>query len=313
MAHPFRHIQYPEIESATNSFDQVIGRGGFGIVYKGTMTYEDGNREDVAIKRMSAESTQGVAEFESEVDTLPNLRHCNIVALRGYCVHENEKILVYEYMSFGTLNDHLHTRRTPLSWANRLNIFITASHGLQYLHNYVADDSALIHGDFKSSNILLNERFEAKISDFGLSKTCRKDQPSTYVIAGIRGTFGTIDPSLFQTGRLRRKSDVYAFGVLMLEVLCRKRVLSDVATYGDDGSVVTWGLDHIKQGKFKEIIDEEIRGEISSKGLKKLSSIIKSCLHRDPDPRPTMTDVVQDLEKLQTGSNRSWWERLRFI
>ncbi|KAJ0804007.1 putative protein kinase RLK-Pelle-CrRLK1L-1 family [Helianthus annuus] len=144
----------------------------------------------VAIKRLASESRQGAAEFEAEVKMLSTLRHRNIVSLIGCCIHEQEKILVYEYMSKGSLSDHLHKRGTSLSWIRRLNICLDAGRGLSYLHNNVAVDYGVIHRDFKSENILLHESWTAKVSDFGLSKACPTNQLSDYVNASCKGTFG---------------------------------------------------------------------------------------------------------------------------
>ncbi|KAK1436818.1 hypothetical protein QVD17_02602 [Tagetes erecta] len=291
---PFRHIEYHEIENATDNFadSSLLGRGGFGKVYKGNIN--SGSSEVVAaFKRMYPESIQGPQQFQAEVQTLSRLRHCNIVALIGYCDHGNEKILVYEYMPRGTLQDHLHTQRTALSWLQRLNICITVGRGLHYLHDGTDVDSGVIHGDVKSANVLLHESMEAKISDFGLARTCSKTH-SSYINTGAKGTFGYIDPTFFDTGKLRRKSDVYSFGVLMLEVLCRKPVLGETI-YGEGESLVTWSQARIKHGSFEEITDSDIWEEIHPKCLKKFVTIAESCLQRDQDPRPTMAKVLEDL------------------
>ncbi|XP_076954336.1 putative receptor-like protein kinase At5g39000 [Bidens hawaiensis] len=198
-------------------------------------------------------------------------------------------------MPNGTLDDHLHKLRTPLSWDRRLKICIHAGCGLRFLHNETGIDSGIIHRDVKSSNILLHENWAAKISDFGLSKTCPTNQPSTYVKTRVKGSFGYFDPRYYHTGMLTRKSDVYAFGVVLLEVLCRKRAV-DKTLDEDQWSLVGWVQDSIKEGKLKHITDSKIRGEISSKSLKEFVKLVDRCLQENPKQRPTMVEVVAGLE-----------------
>ncbi|KAJ9550705.1 hypothetical protein OSB04_014750 [Centaurea solstitialis] len=297
-----RHFEFPEILQATNNFDEslVIGRGGFGKVYKGNVM-NGSSLVVVAIKRLESTSSQGAAEFWAEVEMLSGLRHCNLVSLIGYCNYEKEKIIVYEYMSNGTLADHLHRHGTPLSWIQRLKICIGAGRGLHYLHTGTRIEVAIIHRDVKTSNILLHENWAAKISDFGLSKSGPTDQPSTYVNTKVRGTFGYLDPDYYATGKLTRKSDVYAFGVVLLEVLCRKRAV-DRSLDEEQWNLARWAQESIKEGKLKNIIDSDIRGQISPKCLKEFVLIAKRCLHNDPKKRPTMADVVGRLESILNDS-----------
>ncbi|GKC40238.1 receptor-like protein kinase FERONIA, partial [Tanacetum coccineum] len=198
-----RHFDFFEIQLATNYFDEslVIGHGGFGKVYKGNVI-NGASLVTAAIKRLDPMSSQGAAEFWTEVEMLSKLRHCNLVSLIGHCNYEKELILVYGYMPNGTLEDHLHKLGTTLSWVRRLKICISA--GRVTLSSHCS---------------------AAKISDFGLSRTGPTNQASTYVNTGVKGTFGYLDPDYSFTGRLTRKSDVYSFGVVLLEVLCRKRAL----------------------------------------------------------------------------------------
>ncbi|KAF5808145.1 putative transferase, protein kinase RLK-Pelle-RLCK-VIIa-2 family [Helianthus annuus] len=307
-AQPCHHFEFPEILLATENFAEslVIGSGGFGNVYKGNLIYGS-SLFVAAIKRLDSMSNQGAAEFWAEVEMLSRLRHCNLVSLIGYCNYEKEMILVYEYMHNGTLDDHLHKLRTPLSWLQRLNICIGASRGLHYLHTGTGITSGIIHRDVKSSNILLHESWAAKISDFGLSKIGPTNQPSTYVNTLIKGTFGYLDPNYFTTGKLTRKSDVYAFGVVLLEVLCRKRAV-DRSLDEEEWGLVTWVQDSIKDGNLKRIIDSDVRDEISPKCLKEFVSIAERCLHNSPRQRPTMAEVLVGLESvlvLQEKFNKS--------
>ncbi|KAF5808128.1 putative protein kinase RLK-Pelle-CrRLK1L-1 family [Helianthus annuus] len=302
---PCRNFEFSEILIATENFDQslVIGSGGFGKVYKGNIIYGS-SLLVVAIKRLDSVSNQGATEFWAEVEMLSMLCHCNLVSLIGYCNHEKEMILVYEYMPNGTLDDHLHKLSSPLSWLQRLNICIGAGRGLHYLHTGTGIEYGVIHRDVKSSNILLHESWAAKIADFGLSKVGPTNQPSTYVNTHVKGSFGYFDPNYYATGKLTRKSDVYAFGVVLLEVLCRKRATDRSL----DEGLVTWVQDSIKEGNLKQIIDSDIKGEISQKCLKEYVKITERCLHNSPKQRPAMAKVLFSLESvlaLQVKFNNS--------
>ncbi|KAL4560644.1 hypothetical protein LXL04_032797 [Taraxacum kok-saghyz] len=295
---PCRHFKFPEIRLATRNFDEslVIGHGGFGKVYKGTI--HDGSSLVVAaIKRLDSKSDQGADEFWAEVKMLSKLRHCHLVSLIGYCDDRNEMILVYEYMPYGSFEDHLHKFSTPLPWLQRLKLCIGAARGLDYLHTGTGIEFGVIHRDVKSANILLNDSWAAKIADFGLSKIGPKDQPFSHVSTLVKGTFGYLDPDYFYTGRLTRKSDVYAFGVVLFEVLCRKRAL-DASRDEEQHSLARWVQDSIKDGTLKHIIDSDIRDQISPKCLKGFAHVAYRCLHSHPKQRPTMAEVVVSLESV---------------
>nr|XP_043629871.1 probable serine/threonine-protein kinase PBL9 [Erigeron canadensis] len=293
------HFEFHDILSATENFDEslVIGQGGFGKVYKGNIITNGSSSVVAAIKRLDTMSSQGAAEFWAEVEILSKLRHCNLVSLIGYCNHRNEKILVYEYMSNGTLEDHLYKLGNPLSWLQRLKICIGAGRGLHYLHTGTGIESGVIHRDIKSSNILLHESWTAKIADFGLSKIGPTNQPKTYVNTLIKGTFGYLDPDYYATGKLTRKSDVYAFGVVMLELLCRRRAL-DRSLDEEQMNLARWVLESIKERNLKHIVDYDIRGEIAPKCLKEFVQIAERCLHTNTKQRLTMAQVLFSLENV---------------
>ncbi|KAL1541994.1 non-specific serine/threonine protein kinase [Salvia divinorum] len=213
-----RQFSLAEIQSATGDFsdEHVIGNGGFRKVYKGLI---DNGSVSVAIKRGLASNPsqgkgQGQTEFAAEIETLTQFRHRNLVSLIGYCNEEGEMILVYDYMSKGTLANHLYNQST-LSWSQLLKICIGAGRGLDYLHS----GCSIIHRDVKPANILLDENFIAKVSDFGLAKHLGHDILQSHVFTNVKGSFGYFDPSYFTTGLLTKGSDTYAFAIILLEVL----------------------------------------------------------------------------------------------
>ncbi|KAM7462747.1 hypothetical protein LguiA_030868 [Lonicera macranthoides] len=296
-----RRFSLFDIISATNNFDDalIIGQGGFGKVYKGIM---DDGAITVAIKRLNPMSKQGAPEFWTEIDMLSKIRHSHIVSLIGYCDSHDEMILIYEYMVRGTLAEHLYTTGkdgrtfTPtLSWVQRLKICIGAAHGLDYLHTGTGIKHRVIHRDVKSSNILLDENWAAKISDFGLSKIGPTSHSCSQVSTKVKGTFGYLDPEYFLTHRLTRKSDVYAFGVVLFEVLCGRRAL-DVRLDVEQRGLAGWAQHCIKEGTLDRIIDPFLRGEISSNSLSTFVQIADQCLHIFSKKRPSVAEVVASLE-----------------
>lgn len=294
-----RLFSMAEIKEATCSFDEqlVIGKGGFGNVYKGLV--DDGGSTSVvvvAVKRFNSKSQQGPREFWTEIEMLSRFRHSHLVSLIGYCNDLDEMILVYEYMPNGTLADHLYkVGHPPLSWKQRLKICIGAARGLDYLHTGTGVLDSVIHRDVKTTNILLDESWAAKISDFGLSKVGPANQASTHVSTMIKGTFGYLDPEYFLTQRLTRKSDVYAFGVVLFEVLCGRRAL-DFTVDEDQHALAIYAQNCVVEGKLDEIIDSSIRGQIAAECLQIFSSIAERCLHCNRIRRPSMAEVVVQLE-----------------
>ncbi|MFS7995246.1 putative protein kinase RLK-Pelle-CrRLK1L-1 family [Helianthus anomalus] len=291
-------LTFLEIQVATNNFDEslVVGHGGFGKVYRGTITSGE-SVLDAAIKRLESTSGQGAAEFWAEVEMLSKLRHHNLVSLIGYCNDGKEFILVYEYMPNGTLSDRLHKCRLPLTWLRRLKISIGAARGLEYLHTGAGRRQGVVHRDVKSSNILLDRSWASKVSDFGLSKIVQTNQTFTHVSTLVKGTFGYLDPDYFQTGRLTRKSDVYAFGVILFELLCGRKAV-DTSLDEEQMGLARWAQDSIKEGRLKQIVDYDLRGRISFKCVKEFAQLARQCLHSNPKKRPTMSEVVVGLESI---------------
>ncbi|GKD01576.1 putative serine/threonine/dual specificity protein kinase, catalytic domain-containing protein [Tanacetum coccineum] len=271
--HPCRRFILAEIQLATNIFDPetIIGKGGFGKVYKGFID-DGGTRTTVVIKR----------EF-------------------------NEMMFVYEYISRGDLAKRLHkvdgkSIKTPLSWVERLKICIGAARALDYLHTGTGVKNRIIHRDVKSSNILIDENMTAKVSDLRLSKIGPVDQSCTHVSTDVKGTFGYLDPNYFMTGRLTRKSDVYSFGVVLLEVLCGRPAVDPSL---DERGLVAWAQRNIKEGTLNDIIDLNMTSltpcsrkkiQIIPDCLKAFVKIAVKCLQTRPKDRPTMSEVVVDLE-----------------
>ncbi|KAK3157528.1 hypothetical protein QOZ80_2AG0123790 [Eleusine coracana subsp. coracana] len=293
-----------DLKAATKNFrsDNLIGEGGFGYVYKGWIDEQtlapskQGSGMVVAIKKLKPEGFQGHKEWLTEVDYLGQLYHQNLVKLIGYCSDGDNRLLVYEFMCKGSLENHLFRRNSvPLSWGIRLKVATGAARGLSFLHDA---DSQVIYRDFKASNILLDVEFEAKLSDFGLAKAGPTGD-RTHVSTQVMGTRGYAAPEYVATGRLSVKADVYSFGVVLLELLTGRRALDKSKPVAEQ-NLVEWARPYLgDKRRLYRIMDSRLGGQYPKKGAHAIAGIALQCIRNEAKMRPQMSEVLVKLEELQ--------------
>ncbi|KAJ6329957.1 hypothetical protein OIU76_008726 [Salix suchowensis] len=286
-------IDYKILEKGTNNFedDKLLGKGGFGLVYKAVL--EDDS--SIAVKKLDCATDDAQREFENELGLLSKFQHPNIISIVGYSVHEEMGFIIYELMPNGSLEDLLHgtSRGSSLNWHSRLKIALDTARGLEYLHEFCKP--AVIHRDLKSSNILLDANFNAKLSDFGLAVADSSHNKSKLKLSG---TVGYVAPEYLLDGVLTDKSDVYAFGVVLLELLLGKRPVEKLAP-AHCRSIVTWAMPQLtNRAVLPTIVDPVIRDSVDEKYLFQVAAVAILCIQPEPSYRPLITDVVHSLVPL---------------
>ncbi|XP_059281315.1 G-type lectin S-receptor-like serine/threonine-protein kinase LECRK3 [Lycium ferocissimum] len=280
---------YKELVEATKDFKEELGRGACGIVYKGVMPI--GSRSIVAIKKLDRVAHEVEKEFMTEVNVISRTHHKNLVSLIGYCNEGPHRLLVYEYMSNGTLASFIFGDPKP-TWSQRTNIAMGIARGLAYLHEECS--TPIIHCDIKPQNILLDDYYVARISDFGLSKLLLINQSRT--LTNIRGTRGYVAPEWFRNSQVTVKVDVYSFGVLLLEIITCRKNYENEESYGPEAILRDWVLDCFQEGKLEALVESDIEALNDKKQLERFVMVGIWCIQEDPSMRPTMRKVAQMLE-----------------
>ncbi|CAO2813330.1 unnamed protein product [Amaranthus hypochondriacus] len=291
---------YEELALATNNFSNanLLGQGGFGYVHKGVLP----NGKEIAVKQLKTGSVQGEREFQAEVDTISRVHHRHLVSLVGHCMCGEQRMLVYEFIANKTLEFHLHGEgKPPMSWAMRLKIAVGAAKGLAYLHEDC--HPKIIHRDIKASNILIDDEFEAKVADFGLAKY--SFDTDTHVSTRVMGTFGYLAPEYASSGKLTEKSDVFSFGVVLLELITGRRPVDKARPFMDD-SMVEWARPLLTQAlegrSFNELVDPRLE-EYNSAEMAQMVACAAVCVRSSARRRPQMSQVVRALEGNLSAEN----------
>ncbi|KAG8063827.1 hypothetical protein GUJ93_ZPchr0003g16971 [Zizania palustris] len=296
---------YKDLYAATGGFcaDLFLGEGGFGKVYKGVL---DNTKQEVAIKILNLQGKQGDNEFVTEVLVLSKLHHTNLVKLIGYCVDGNQRLLVYEYMPLGSLKSHLHDLppdKKPLDWNTRMKILAGAAKGLQHLHVNV--DPPVINRDVKCENILLGDEYHPKLSDFGLAKLGPTGD-DTHISTRVMGTPGYCAPDYLESGKLTVKSDIYSFGVVMLEVITGQKAIDDSRPKAER-NIVEWATPWINKRDFHKLADPVLNGQYHMKFLLQALIVAAMCVDRTASRRPHISEVVAALNQISDSQSRRKW------
>ncbi|CAN6842294.1 unnamed protein product [Brassica oleracea] len=293
-----KRFTYSEVVELTDNFKRVLGEGGFGVVYHGSLS----DTEPVAVKVLSESSVEGYKEFKAEfqkVELLLRVHHLNLVSLVGYCDEGGHLALIYENMENGNLKQHLSVQSagSTLKWASRLKIAVEAAQGLEYLH--VACEPPMVHRDVKSKNILLDDRFDAKLADFGLSRSFSVGA-ETQVATVVAGTSGYLDPAYYQRNRLNEKSDVYSFGIILMEIITNRSVIERTR---EKTHIAEWLKVLISSGDIEKIVDPNLGRDYDSNIAWKILELAISCVSHSSSDRPNKSKVVNVLKECLVSEN----------
>lgn len=291
-----RFFTYEELYQITNGFSSqnLLGEGGFGSVYKGCLA--DGR--EVAVKKLKDGGGQGEREFHAEVDIISRVHHRHLVSLVGYCISDDQRLLVYDFVPNDTLHYHLHGRGVPvLEWPARVKIAAGSARGIAYLHEDC--QPRIIHRDIKSSNILLDNNFEALVADFGLARLAM--DACTHVTTRVMGTFGYLAPEYASSGKLTERSDVFSFGVVLLELITGRKPVDASKPLGDE-SLVEWARPLLTQaletGDAGELVDARLNKNYNEVEMFRMIEAAAACIRHSASRRPRMSQVVRVLDSL---------------
>ncbi|OMO58092.1 hypothetical protein COLO4_34870 [Corchorus olitorius] len=283
---------YEELARATDGFSDanLLGQGGFGYVHRGVLP----NGKEVAVKQLKAGSGQGEREFQAEVEIISRVHHKHLVSLVGYCISGATRMLVYEFVPNNTLEFHLHGKGRPtMDWPTRMRIALGSAKGLAYLHEDC--HPKIIHRDIKTANILLDFKFEAKVADFGLAKF--SSDVNTHVSTRVMGTFGYLAPEYASSGKLTDKSDVFSFGVMLLELITGHRPVG--SSYMDD-SLVDWARPLLSRalddGNYDSLVDPKLQKQYNHNEMARMVACAAACVRHSARRRPRMSQIVRALE-----------------
>jgi len=292
---------FEELKKATNNYKEsrIIGRGGFGTVYKGILQ----DNTIVAIKKSKTVDENQIDQFINEIVLLSQIDHKNVVKLLGCCLETQVPLLVYEFVPKGTLHNYIHLESSASTkcWETCLRIAVETADALSYLHSTASPP--IIHRDVKPSNILLDDNFTAKVSDFGISKSVPRDKKELATV--VQGTFGYLDPEYLQTNQLTEKSDIYSFGVVLVELLTGEDVFSFDRSE-DERCLPMYFLSSLKEDRLFEILENFIVEEGNKEQINKVIELAERCLRVKGDERPSMKEVTIELERLRKMEMHSW-------
>ncbi|KAK0598298.1 hypothetical protein LWI29_033444 [Acer saccharum] len=284
-----QQFTYSNVLKMTNNFERILGKGGFGTVYYGRL-----DDTEVAVKMLSQSSAQGFKQFQSEVQLLMRVHHKDLTTLIGFCEEGTNLALIYEYMANGNLGEHLlDSDKDILNWETRLRMAVEAAQGLEYLHH--GCKPPIIHRDVKSTNILLNDKFQAKLADFGLSRTFTVEG-DTHVSTVVAGTPGYLDPEYYRSNRLTEKSDVYSFGVVLLELITGKPIILK-SLDNSNSHISQWVSFNLAKGDIRSTVDPRMKGDFNINSVWQAVEIAMVCVSQTSSRRPTMNHVLMELNE----------------